>query len=122
MCNVYVTEISDEIIRWWGTIFEGCHNEIPLTIKLPLSTNSLVTLTMTNKKIGNSVEPETVEKLESLNLDDGKQIHDIEGIEFVNYEDESRLESVMRLVGRDLSEPYSGKFPPSSELSCSRII
>ena len=35
--------------------------------------------------------------------DDG----DIEGIVFVDYKDESQLESVMSLVGRDLSEPYS---------------
>lgn len=32
---------------------------------------------------------------------------EIEGIEFVNYKDESQLDSVMSLVGRDLSEPYS---------------
>lgn len=34
---------------------------------------------------------------------------EIEGIEFVNYEDESQLEAVMTLVGQDLSEPYSSK-------------
>ncbi len=34
----------------------------------------------------------------------------IEGIEFVNYRDESDLASVMRLVGKDLSEPYSSKW------------
>ena len=33
----------------------------------------------------------------------------IPGIEFVNYRDESQLESIVRLVGRDLSEPYSGE-------------
>ena len=33
----------------------------------------------------------------------------IEGIDFVNYRDESDLASVMRLVGKDLSEPYSSK-------------
>lgn len=33
----------------------------------------------------------------------------IEGIAFVDYEDESQLEDVMRLVGTDLSEPYSSK-------------
>lgn len=33
----------------------------------------------------------------------------IPGIKFVNYKDESQLDSVMRLVGKDLSEPYSGK-------------
>lgn len=31
----------------------------------------------------------------------------ISGIKFVNYRDESQLDSVMTLVGRDLSEPYS---------------
>ena len=31
----------------------------------------------------------------------------IEGIKFVDYQDESQLESVMELVGRDLSEPYT---------------
>ncbi len=34
----------------------------------------------------------------------------IPGIKFVNYKDESQLNSVMGLVGKDLSEPYSGKF------------
>ena len=33
----------------------------------------------------------------------------IEGIDFVDYHDERQLESVMNLVGRDLSEPYSSK-------------
>jgi hypothetical protein len=36
---------------------------------------------------------------------------DIPGIKFVNYRDESQLDYVMNLVGRDLSEPYSSKFP-----------
>jgi hypothetical protein len=31
----------------------------------------------------------------------------IPGIRFVDYPDESQLEAVMNLVGRDLSEPYS---------------
>jgi hypothetical protein len=34
---------------------------------------------------------------------------EIEGIRFVDYRDESQLEHVMSLVGRDLSEPYSGE-------------
>jgi hypothetical protein len=34
----------------------------------------------------------------------------IEGIRFVDYADESQLEDVMSLVGRDLSEPYSSAF------------
>lgn len=37
---------------------------------------------------------------------------EIEGIEFVNYVNEEQLDDVMRLVGQDLSEPYS------SELLC----
>ena len=34
----------------------------------------------------------------------------IPGIRFVDYPDESQLEAVMNLVGRDLSEPYSSKY------------
>ena len=34
----------------------------------------------------------------------------VEGIEFVNYVDEGQLDDVMRLVGQDLSEPYSSEF------------
>lgn len=32
---------------------------------------------------------------------------EIPGIQFVDYKDESQIEQVMELVGRDLSEPYS---------------
>ena len=35
---------------------------------------------------------------------------EVEGIEFLDYKDESQLNDIMRLVGRDLSEPYSSKF------------
>lgn len=35
---------------------------------------------------------------------------EIEGIRFVDYKDESQLERVMSLVGRDLSEPYSSEY------------
>ena len=38
------------------------------------------------------------------------QLPTIEGIEFVNYVDEEQLDDVMRLVGQDLSEPYSSEF------------
>lgn len=41
---------------------------------------------------------------------------EIEGIQFVDYIDESQLDHVMSLVGRDLSEPYS------SELSAVCLI
>ena len=34
----------------------------------------------------------------------------IPGIKFCDYKDECQLESVMRLVGSKLSEPYSGGF------------
>lgn len=40
----------------------------------------------------------------------------IDGIAFVDYRDESQLHDVMRLVGTDLSEPYSSKII-SKELS-----
>ena len=39
---------------------------------------------------------------------DGKD-DEIDGIRFVDYEDESQLDRVMSLVGRDLSEPYSSE-------------
>lgn len=37
----------------------------------------------------------------------GHQLPTIDGIDFVDYQDESQLDDVMRLVGQDLSEPYS---------------
>jgi hypothetical protein len=40
--------------------------------------------------------------------DDGEE-EDIPGIRFVDYVDESQLDHVMSLVGRDLSEPYSSE-------------
>ncbi len=40
--------------------------------------------------------------------DDSDDDERIPGIKFVNYRDESQLHSVMTLVGKDLSEPYSG--------------
>ena len=51
----------------------------------------------------------TIEKFQACSLEESSDIDDIEGIKFINYRDESQLDSVMRLVGRDLSEPYSGK-------------
>eukprot|EP00978_Attheya_sp_CCMP212_P028545 scaffold98886_cov52-Attheya_sp.AAC.1 len=55
-----------------------------------------------------SVPPEQSEELLSkLSLNDDDDMDAIPGIKFVNYRDESQLEYVMRLVGRDLSEPYS---------------
>jgi hypothetical protein len=47
------------------------------------------------------------------NIDRDEQDEDvsakIKGIIYVDYRDESLLDSVMSLVGRDLSEPYSSK-------------
>jgi hypothetical protein len=37
-------------------------------------------------------------------------VDEIEGIEFIDYRDESQIDAVMSLVGRDLSEPYSSTF------------
>ena len=56
---------------------------------------------------------ESVEKLLTCPLslelmNDGKD-EEIEGIRFTDYMDESQLEHVMSLVGRDLSEPYSSE-------------
>jgi hypothetical protein len=44
----------------------------------------------------------------------------IDGIIFVDYKDESQLESVMSLVGRDLSEPYSSTLKGAQTLVISR--
>jgi peptide alpha-N-acetyltransferase len=44
----------------------------------------------------------------NAHIDDGDD-DEIEGIRFVDYKDESQLDSVMSLVGRDLSEPYSSE-------------
>jgi hypothetical protein len=33
----------------------------------------------------------------------------VEGIDLTDYVDESQLDDVMRLVGQDLSEPYSSE-------------
>jgi peptide alpha-N-acetyltransferase len=60
--------------------------------------------------------PEPLSKLSILESTSGKGSNDastgadpeaIPGICFVNYQDESQLDAVMRLVGKDLSEPYS---------------
>lgn len=63
---------------------------------------------------------DTQKEIQKLSIDGGSHIDTsideldddeiIEGINFVNYRDESQIESVMRLVGRDLSEPYSGMY------------
>ena len=45
----------------------------------------------------------------AISADDLDDNESIDGIEFVDYMDESQLENVMELVGRDLSEPYSSK-------------
>lgn len=41
------------------------------------------------------------------NYEDEEYGEEIDGITFVNYKNEAQLESLMELVGRDLSEPYS---------------
>jgi N-alpha-acetyltransferase 30 len=52
--------------------------------------------------------PEHVSLVVPDHDDDGND--SIEGIRFVDYVDESQLEDVMSLVGRDLSEPYSSAY------------
>lgn len=44
---------------------------------------------------------------EQQQQEDEEEGSSIEGIRFVDYKDESQLEDVMALVGKDLSEPYS---------------
>ncbi len=53
-----------------------------------------------------SVSKEGNPKNDSKNNED--QDEAIKGIKFIPYRNESQIDSVMRLVGRDLSEPYSG--------------
>ena len=53
--------------------------------------------------------------------DDDDDDESIEGIEFVDYKDESQLEYVMDLVGRDLSEPYSSTLICLMELVCCNV-
>ena len=60
-----------------------------------------------------SMMPDTAEyaaedALKQLSLSDRRG--DDSSISFVDYQDESQLDAVMALVGRDLSEPYSSKF------------
>ena len=41
---------------------------------------------------------------------DENNLPSVEGIDLIDYVDESQLDDVMRLVGQDLSEPYSSEF------------
>jgi len=52
-----------------------------------------------------AVSPKSIPLVADDQLDDS-----IAGIRFVDYVDESQLEHVMSLVGRDLSEPYSSAY------------
>lgn len=49
-----------------------------------------------------------------LSMTTAQEIADVDSsstrIDFFDYEDESQLPAVMKLVGQDLSEPYSSKF------------
>jgi hypothetical protein len=49
-------------------------------------------------------------------------LDNVPGIRFVDYPDESQLDAVMNLVGRDLSEPYSSKLSHSYQISGSVIL
>ena len=50
---------------------------------------------------------------QNANDDINVQLIPIDGIKFVDYTDESQLDHVMSLVGRDLSEPYSSTYDVS---------
>jgi hypothetical protein len=64
------------------------------------------------KKPSSSVKNSTTTN--TIDAQDDEDECTIEGIRFVDYVDESQLHHVMNLVGRDLSEPYSGKNVVSS--------
>lgn len=49
-------------------------------------------------------------KIITYDDDDVQEDEQIPGIKFVNYRDEAQIHSVMRLVGKDLSEPYSSEY------------
>lgn len=61
------------------------------------------------KKKSSSVVNQTTNNTAVADTDADDDGTAIEGIRFVDYVDESQLHHVMNLVGRDLSEPYSGK-------------
>lgn len=46
---------------------------------------------------------------QSIFLDEDDDCLHVEGIKFLKYTDESQLGDIMRLVGKDLSEPYSSE-------------
>lgn len=66
-------------------------------------TLTMETLEATQTEIVLAKTPD-ISKL-SVNDDDAPA-----GIRFVDYVDESQLDNVMSLVGRDLSEPYSSAY------------
>eukprot|EP00560_Eucampia_antarctica_P009066 CAMPEP_0197827814 /NCGR_PEP_ID=MMETSP1437-20131217/4516_1 /TAXON_ID=49252 ORGANISM="Eucampia antarctica, Strain CCMP1452" /NCGR_SAMPLE_ID=MMETSP1437 /ASSEMBLY_ACC=CAM_ASM_001096 /LENGTH=264 /DNA_ID=CAMNT_0043428807 /DNA_START=16 /DNA_END=808 /DNA_ORIENTATION=- len=72
------------------------------------STFSLANLSIDKPIQGckNKIDNNEKEKEEDEEEDE-EDNEEIDGIKFVNYRDESDLASVMALVGRDLSEPYS---------------
>ena len=84
------------------------HEEIP---------TNLTEHTSEPLELGSESESESESELEILDED-----MIIPGIKFINYRDESQIDSVMRLVGRDLSEPYSGEWNESCSQSVSQSV
>lgn len=65
---------------------------------------------MTEAKKSETAGPPIEEQVAQLALPPlTERLDDILGIRFVEYPDESQLDAVMNLVGRDLSEPYSSE-------------
>lgn len=62
---------------------------------------------MTEKKGDGPPVEEQVAKIKIPALPE--RLESIPGIRFVEYPNESQLDAVMNLVGRDLSEPYSSE-------------
>lgn len=79
-----------------------------------LSVSKSKSMAETNEKITHNSKEQGENDNDNDNDVDVDEVIDedmiIPGIKFVNYKDESQMDSVMKLVGRDLSEPYSSEF------------
>lgn len=73
---------------------------------LTAATDKLVPTTIPDDKV---VQNKLMMESTNTNNTMSNKLEDIPGIRFVDYVDESQLDHVMSLVGRDLSEPYSSE-------------
>lgn len=85
------------------TTFIDCH--LLLVVSLSNHRRDAVMTTIEKQSADSTPIEEQVAKLDIPLLPE--RLDEIPGIRFVEYPDESQLDAVMSLVGRDLSEPYS---------------